>query len=62
MQKPVGQDSSSDLTLNHAADNDNMADMIFLGMVGIQDPLRPGVNEAVIDCKHAGVVVRMGHW
>jgi len=58
-QKPVGQDSSSDLTLNPAADNDNMADMIFLGMVGIQDPLRPGVNEAVVDCKHAGVVVRM---
>ena len=38
---------------------DVFADMTFFGIVGIQDPLRPGVKEAVEDCRHAGVVVRM---
>lgn len=33
--------------------------MVFLGMVGIQDPLREGVREAVQTCQKAGVVVRM---
>ncbi|KAK1759693.1 calcium-translocating P-type ATPase [Echria macrotheca] len=33
--------------------------MVFVGMVGIKDPLRPGVKEAVKDCQKAGVVVRM---
>lgn len=36
-----------------------MSDMTFFGMVGIQDPLRDSVPEAVLDCKTAGVVVRM---
>ena len=34
-------------------------DMVFLGIVGIQDPLRSGVAKAVQDCKDAGVFVRM---
>lgn len=34
-------------------------DMTFLGVVGIQDPLRPGVSEAVKQCQAAGVFVRM---
>ncbi|PVH77374.1 calcium-translocating P-type ATPase [Cadophora sp. DSE1049] len=34
-------------------------DMTLLGIVGIQDPLRQGVKEAVIDCQNAGVIVRM---
>ncbi len=34
-------------------------DMVFLGIVGIQDPLRPGVTEAVHQCQVAGVFVRM---
>lgn len=33
--------------------------MVFIGMVGIKDPLREGVREAVRDCQKAGVVVRM---
>ncbi|KAK8098624.1 putative calcium P-type ATPase [Apiospora kogelbergensis] len=33
--------------------------MTFLGMVGIQDPLREGVAEAVHSCQKAGVMVRM---
>lgn len=28
-------------------------------LVGIQDPLKPGVSKAVLQCKHAGVTVRM---
>ncbi|KAG9300428.1 hypothetical protein G9A89_010053 [Geosiphon pyriformis] len=31
----------------------------LLGIVGIEDPLREGVREAVEECKKAGVVVRM---
>ncbi|KAK5030133.1 plasma membrane calcium [Exophiala sideris] len=34
-------------------------DMVFFGVVGIQDPLRPGVTKAVHDCQVAGVFVRM---
>lgn len=34
-------------------------DMVFLGIVGIQDPLRVGVTDAVRACQKAGVVVRM---
>lgn len=34
-------------------------DMVLLGIVGIQDPLRVGVADAVRSCQKAGVVVRM---
>jgi Ca2+-transporting ATPase len=34
-------------------------DMTFLGIVGIKDPLRQGVQSAVKDCQNAGVFVRM---
>ena len=34
-------------------------DMVFLGVVGIQDPLRVGVADAVLACQNAGVIVRM---
>ena len=34
-------------------------DMTFLGLVGIQDPLRKGVSESVADCIMAGVFPRM---
>lgn len=36
-----------------------LTDMTFIGVVGIQDPLRAGVPEAVAKAKHAGVVTRM---
>ena len=39
--------------------DDLFRDMTFLGVVGIQDPLRLGVADAVADCKMAGVFVRM---
>ncbi|BFZ57610.1 plasma membrane calcium [Savitreella phatthalungensis] len=34
-------------------------DMTMIGIVGIMDPLRPGVKDAVQTCKEAGVFVRM---
>jgi Ca2+-transporting ATPase len=34
-------------------------DMVFIGVVGIKDPLRSGVTKAVTDCRRAGVTVRM---
>ncbi|KAH6660906.1 calcium-translocating P-type ATPase [Truncatella angustata] len=33
--------------------------LVFFGLVGIQDPVRPGVPEAVRKAQHAGVTVRM---
>ncbi|KAF6802691.1 plasma membrane calcium-transporting atpase 2 [Colletotrichum sojae] len=36
-----------------------VSNLVFLGVVGIQDPVRPGVPEAVRLAKHAGVTVRM---
>ena len=54
---PRGSMSSDDPKL---ADFDKVfKDMVFLGVVGIQDPLRPGVTEAVRQCQGAGVFVRM---
>lgn len=38
---------------------DVLKDMTFLGVIGIQDPLRPGVTDAVMDCLTAGVFPRM---
>ena len=38
---------------------DVFKDLTFLGVVGIQDPVRPGVHEAVLDCLNAGVFPRM---
>ncbi|KAI1371451.1 plasma membrane calcium-transporting ATPase [Hypoxylon crocopeplum] len=36
-----------------------LKDLVWLGLVGIQDPVRPGVPEAVRKAQNAGVVVRM---
>lgn len=30
-------------------------DLTFLGLAGMKDPIRPGVKEAVLSCRHAGV-------
>ncbi|KAG0640101.1 hypothetical protein HOY80DRAFT_1000435 [Tuber brumale] len=38
---------------------DVFRDMVFLSVVGIQDPLRDGVPDAVSECQKAGVFVRM---
>jgi Ca2+-transporting ATPase len=44
---------------NMAIFTDIFKNMVFLAVVGIQDPLRPSVRDAVKDCQHAGVYVRM---
>ncbi|GAD98664.1 hypothetical protein CIMG_06925 [Paecilomyces variotii No. 5] len=43
----------------HAQFDAIFKDMVFLGVVGIQDPLRPGVADSVHQCQKAGVFVRM---
>ncbi|TVY28219.1 Calcium-transporting ATPase [Lachnellula hyalina] len=44
---------------NEVVFDDIFKQMVLLSIVGIQDPLRPGVPEAVAICQKAGVVVRM---
>ncbi|KAL2062935.1 hypothetical protein VTL71DRAFT_6007 [Oculimacula yallundae] len=44
---------------NEVVFEDVFRQMVLLGIVGIQDPLRDGVGEAVKKCQNAGVVVRM---
>ncbi|KAL1405555.1 plasma membrane calcium [Vanrija albida] len=34
-------------------------DLTLIAIVGIEDPLRPGVTQAVAECQHAGVGVKM---
>ncbi|KAF3926267.1 hypothetical protein ABW20_dc0106181 [Dactylellina cionopaga] len=36
-----------------------LSNCVFIGLVGIQDPLRPGVEVAVAQCQKAGITVRM---
>lgn len=44
---------------NEVVFEDVFNNMTFIGMVGIQDPLREGVPEAIRQCHRAGVIVRM---
>ncbi|TPX71049.1 hypothetical protein SpCBS45565_g01193 [Spizellomyces sp. 'palustris'] len=37
----------------------DMSDLVLIGFVGIEDPLREGVVDAVKKCRNAGVIVRM---
>ncbi|PBP27774.1 calcium-translocating P-type ATPase [Diplocarpon rosae] len=54
---PAGTQISADPS---AAEFDQVFNnMTFSGVVGIQDPVRPGVPEAVAQCQFAGVKVRM---
>ncbi|CAL9732130.1 calcium-transporting ATPase 2 [Monosporozyma unispora] len=46
------------LTETITKDEDNPG-LILDGIVGIQDPLREGVNDSVLQCQSAGVTVRM---
>ncbi|KAH8898614.1 calcium-translocating P-type ATPase [Thozetella sp. PMI_491] len=36
-----------------------LEDLVFLGAMGIHDPVRPGVRESITACTKAGVTVRM---
>ncbi|RSL78455.1 hypothetical protein CEP51_008201 [Fusarium floridanum] len=44
---------------NHVEFASVLNELVFLGVVGIQDPVRPGVPEAVRKAQGAGVTVRM---
>jgi Ca2+-transporting ATPase len=44
---------------NKLGDEPPLNDLVLLGLVGIQDPLRPGVKESVEAFRKAGVFVRM---
>jgi Ca2+-transporting ATPase len=44
---------------NEVVFEDIFKSMVLLSIIGIQDPLRDGVPEAVRTCQKAGVVVRM---
>jgi magnesium-transporting ATPase (P-type) len=41
------------------ASSDHLADLEFLGLAALIDPLRPGARDAVARCRRAGVDVRM---
>ncbi|KAJ7935352.1 hypothetical protein B0H13DRAFT_2227205 [Mycena leptocephala] len=44
---------------NEVSYDDLARNLTLIGIVGIEDPLRPGVLEAVKKCQHAGVTVKM---
>lgn len=44
---------------NHVVFSSVLNNLVFLGVVGIQDPVRPGVSESVKKAQNAGVVIRM---
>jgi P-type Ca2+ transporter type 2C len=56
LQLPLGEKmkAKTEFTLDYL-----LQDLVFLGIMGIQDPVRPGVWESIKDCRRAGVTVRM---
>ncbi|KKK14387.1 hypothetical protein ARAM_000109 [Aspergillus rambellii] len=54
------QDALSDYSPSCEVPFDHLVeDMTFIGVLGLQDPVRPQVPETIIRCQHAGVTVRM---
>lgn len=56
---PEGMESPEDGTKVDFERLASHAQWVWIGFVGIQDPLRPNVRQAVEDCQNAGVIVRM---
>ncbi|SMN22526.1 similar to Saccharomyces cerevisiae YGL006W PMC1 Vacuolar Ca2+ ATPase involved in depleting cytosol of Ca2+ ions [Maudiozyma saulgeensis] len=53
-------EASPELLLGKVLEQNNGVDSMTLdGIVGIQDPLRKGVRDSVLQCQRAGVTVRM---
>ncbi|KAG6888833.1 hypothetical protein C0995_005708 [Termitomyces sp. Mi166 len=44
---------------NEVEFSDLAQDLTLIGITGIEDPLRPGVRDAVAKCHHAGVTIKM---
>ena len=60
LTKDDNSEADADLLLGKALTiPSTQTGLTFDGIVGIKDPLRPGVQEAVAQCKRAGVTVRM---
>ncbi|KAJ1548049.1 plasma membrane calcium, partial [Nowakowskiella sp. JEL0078] len=62
--KPVSSDNYAEKVKSteqeeSEPDDSDLSNLIYLGVVGIQDPLRPEVPEAVSMCQKAGITVRM---
>ncbi|KAI5856728.1 plasma membrane calcium-transporting ATPase [Durotheca rogersii] len=51
--------AGAELEDGHVQFHTVLNNLVWLGLVGIQDPVRPGVPEAVRKAQNAGVVVRM---
>jgi len=51
---PSGTSGQEEIPLSELAN-----DLTLVGIVGIEDPLRPGVRDAVADCTRAGVTIKM---
>ncbi|KAK9477016.1 hypothetical protein V1514DRAFT_145018 [Lipomyces japonicus] len=56
---PTGLETQEDNKVQVKNFSDVFSQTTWVGLVGIMDPLRPGVTDAVKDCQRAGVVVRM---
>ncbi|KAJ3029501.1 UNVERIFIED_CONTAM: plasma membrane calcium [Siphonaria sp. JEL0065] len=54
-----GEDTTSETTDNGNSDSNDDSNLILAAIVGIRDPIRPEVPDAVRDCTRAGVIVRM---
>jgi len=57
---PLPELTEEEILSNNAALTEiGNKELTFMSLVGIEDPVRPGVPEAVATCRNAGVVVRM---
>lgn len=59
--KIVDEDEAREVADKDIPDKEALyeSDLIFVSLVGIKDPLRPTVKNAIARCHHAGIVVRM---
>lgn len=59
--KIVDEDEVEEAAPKEIPDKEGLyeSDLIFCSLVGIKDPLRPTVKNAIARCHHAGIVVRM---
>uniref|UniRef100_A0A8C4VFX3 Calcium-transporting ATPase n=1 Tax=Gopherus evgoodei TaxID=1825980 RepID=A0A8C4VFX3_9SAUR len=53
------RDFPADAEPNWDSENEIMSDLACITVVGIEDPVRPEVPEAILKCQRAGITVRM---
>lgn len=54
-----GNEASPDSLFGEEVDGQSQEGLVLDALVGIQDPLRPGVKNSIEQCQNAGVTVRM---